>query len=93
MRQVVVFGVLARLFGYGWRVAFSAVPVLAYLAAVVGWSWWNVLYALIFGAECKWLARRFSDIRARTLFEQLLIGAGMSRARAAQLWASEYRRR
>lgn len=88
--QAWAFELLSGLFGWIWIGGGIAALAFAGLAVTSGWSWWNVLFAVIVSAVAKWLAKGFLDNQRRVAFEADLVAKGMSPEDAARAWIEAY---
>jgi hypothetical protein len=88
--KLIIFEVIAGLFGWVWIAGGILTLVFAGLALFGEWSWWNVLYAVIISGVAKWLARGFADNQRRVAFEANMVSKGMSPEEAARAWVAAY---
>jgi hypothetical protein len=68
----------------------TAMPVLAGLALLAGWSWWYAGYAFITFCMGKLLAHRFENHRQRIIFEAERMVKGMASAEFRTEWVQAY---
>ena len=91
--RAVKWEALAGIFGWVWIIGGIAALVFAGKAMFASGSWWNAGYAMLASSLGKFLAAGFEVHKKRVLFENEMIGRGMTAEESYAAWLQIFNRK
>jgi len=88
--KLVIFELVAGIFGWGWLVAVGFAVYYLVMAVGFGGGWTPFFVAVGASAISKWLARGFDDNKRRAAVEANLIAKGASHEETGRAWLEAY---